>query len=361
MKIRILTLVSLVLFSFLIGQNLELRHQQLQSVRNHLEQIRIQQKKTEKRQQRLSKLKHQVHSQRVQYDRRLSDLLESDQSLETLFETIQMERSRLVMEVSCLSQAYRCLLQELILSETSFSDHGSEPPGLTTLILSYARIMADTENSLQEVSEQAGMCKDELAELKQTIARTRDRTRNADQRLADLDREFADLTQKKMEYEQQLQQLEDNIQSLEQLIGTLSLYSNEDGEKPHFATERIPWPVQGSVIRKFGIYRHPEHKKLVFDNKGIDIGLEKAGDVSAVEDGVVIFAQWYRNQGKVVIVDHKNGFHSLYAQADQLLVSKGEQVRRNQVIAKVGLENESYLHFELRCKGRPVDPLLYLE
>ncbi len=121
---------------------------------------------------------------------------------------------------------------------------------------------------------------------------------------------------------------------------------------------RFAWPVLGNVVSYFGT------KKGLVTNKGIDIAAEEGSNVIAADDGLVSFAEEnMKGLGKTVIIDHGNGFSTVYAHNSDILVKAGEEVNRNQVIAKVGKTgraSEPYLHFQVRKGHEPQNPFDYL-
>ena len=130
-----------------------------------------------------------------------------------------------------------------------------------------------------------------------------------------------------------------------------------------FTTNKLLWPARGEVINTFGETRN-ELYNITLMNNGIDILLDKPEEIRAVDFGVVVFAETYRNYGRLIIIDHHNGYYSLYANNGNLLVTKDETVELGQVISLAGRKNNSdnyMLHFELRRHTVPVDPLVYLE
>jgi septal ring factor EnvC (AmiA/AmiB activator) len=97
--------------------------------------------------------------------------------------------------------------------------------------------------------------------------------------------------------------------------------------------------------------------------KGIEIRAEEGSAIRAVMAGTVVYADWLKGYGQVLILDHLNGFFSLYAHASKLLVKVGEHVPSGQVIGETGdtgLTGENTLYFELREGADPVDPLVWL-
>ncbi|MDJ0836240.1 MAG: peptidoglycan DD-metalloendopeptidase family protein [Acidobacteriota bacterium] len=125
---------------------------------------------------------------------------------------------------------------------------------------------------------------------------------------------------------------------------------------------RLPWPGAGDLIRKFGVYRDPEFSTKRMIN-GINIYLPKGREVRTVYSGKVLYADWFKSYGNLVIIDHGDKVISFYAHCDRLLVKKGDFVDREAVIALSGdtgsLEGPM-LHFEIRNKTIPEDPLTWL-
>ena len=157
--------------------------------------------------------------------------------------------------------------------------------------------------------------------------------------------------------------LEKEAKALDDLIAKLQAEIVAQEYSFQFSTPKLIWPVQGKILKYFGEQKGDTYDVTVFNN-GIDIKVDKGAEVVCVEEGVVAFAERYGNSGKMVIIDHKNGFFSLYSHNSVLLVSKGDEVNKNQVIANAGstgLVDRPVLHFELRKRGVPVNPLEYLE
>jgi murein DD-endopeptidase MepM/ murein hydrolase activator NlpD len=122
---------------------------------------------------------------------------------------------------------------------------------------------------------------------------------------------------------------------------------------------KFRWPVKGRVISAFGPRPDGTH------NDGINISVPAGTEVLAAEGGTVAYAgSELKGYGNLVLVRHDNGFVSAYAHADELLVKRGDIVRRGQTIAKAGKTgtvDQPQVHFELRQGSKPVDPTPHLE
>ncbi|MGB6905813.1 MAG: peptidoglycan DD-metalloendopeptidase family protein [Methyloceanibacter sp.] len=118
------------------------------------------------------------------------------------------------------------------------------------------------------------------------------------------------------------------------------------------------WPVQGRIISAFGTKPDGGH------NDGINVAVPAGTSVKAAENGVVAYAgNELKGYGNLVLVRHSNSWVSAYAHNGEILVKRGDQVRRGQVIAKAGNSgqvSQPQLHFELRKGSRPVDPTKFM-
>jgi murein DD-endopeptidase MepM/ murein hydrolase activator NlpD len=127
------------------------------------------------------------------------------------------------------------------------------------------------------------------------------------------------------------------------------------------ATEATPgfrWPVRGRIIAGFGPKPNGQQ------NDGIDVAVPENTPIKAAEDGVVAYAgSELKGYGNLVLVRHPNGYVTAYAHAKELLVKRGDQIKRGDVIAKSGQSGNvdaPQLHFEVRKGSAPVDPMQFL-
>jgi murein hydrolase activator len=120
----------------------------------------------------------------------------------------------------------------------------------------------------------------------------------------------------------------------------------------------LGWPVAGSLLASFG-GRLPDGRR----SDGVLIGAAAGTTVKAVADGTVVYADWMTGYGNILIIDHGNGYMSLYAHNDGLLKDAGDAVKRGDSVASVGTsggQDSPALYFELRRNGSPVNPAGWL-
>lgn len=126
---------------------------------------------------------------------------------------------------------------------------------------------------------------------------------------------------------------------------------------------RLSMPTKGEITDGFGRHKHPDFNSYTVSN-GITIAAPQGAEVRSVYDGQVIFADYFKGYGNMVIVDHGGGFFSLYAHTSRIVKKVGTTVARNEVIASVGDADSTrgpMLYFEIRYQGKPVDPSPWLK
>jgi murein DD-endopeptidase MepM/ murein hydrolase activator NlpD len=128
--------------------------------------------------------------------------------------------------------------------------------------------------------------------------------------------------------------------------------------EPSGAMPSFRWPVKGRVIAGFG------NKPNGTQNDGINLAVPEGTPIKAADDGVVAYAgNELKGYGNLVLIRHSNGFVSAYAHASELMVKRGDTIKRGQVIAHAGQTGNvtsPQLHFEIRKGSTPVDPAQYL-
>ena len=128
--------------------------------------------------------------------------------------------------------------------------------------------------------------------------------------------------------------------------------------EPSGAMPAFRWPVRGRVIAGFG------SKTNGAQNDGINLAVPEGTPIKAADDGVVAYAgNELKGYGNLVLIRHSNGYVSAYAHASELMVKRGDTIKRGQVIAhagQTGSVTSPQLHFEIRKGSTPVDPTQFL-
>ncbi|MDR3579331.1 MAG: peptidoglycan DD-metalloendopeptidase family protein [Oryzomonas sp.] len=181
-------------------------------------------------------------------------------------------------------------------------------------------------------------------------------------------------------YETSLKELQANASRLQSMVERLEALSRRKLSSRHvkegsrlkplpelppvqdrgFASQkgRMALPVRGNIVETYGKHKHPEFNSYTF-SKGLSIAAGAGTDIKAIYDGSVIFADYFKGYGNMVIVDHGGGYFSLYAHASKIMKKVGAEVARNETLATVGDVDSAkgpMLYFEIRYQGKPVDP-----
>ena len=216
--------------------------------------------------------------------------------------------------------------------------------GLTTLKNNAIAL----QKAQKEASEQTDAIADLLEQLtsqqaqrEQTIAQLNDQLKNDQQRLA---------------------VLTEDEKNLNTLLAELSLAAQRTSiNQTPFSESKsaLAMPVNGKPSNRFGARRNTDLRW-----RGWLIPAAQGEPVSAIFDGHIIFSDWLRGQGLVIVIDHGDGWLSLYAQNHSLLRGAGDRVSKGEMIAKVGASGggeRAGLYFEIRQSGEPVDPADWIQ
>ncbi|MDZ4855675.1 MAG: peptidoglycan DD-metalloendopeptidase family protein [Nitrospirota bacterium] len=180
---------------------------------------------------------------------------------------------------------------------------------------------------------------------------------------------LAKITQQKESYEHALQELERSASRIDSLLRDMEERRRSaaarpptGGILPRGVKGALPWPADGSIVSFFGRQKHPTFNTYV-QRRGIEIKTVEGSAIHAVMPGSVVYADWLKGYGLVIILDHANGFFSLYAHASKILATVGAPVGAGQAIGETGdtgMTGENTLYFELRQGAEPLDPLQWL-
>ena len=164
--------------------------------------------------------------------------------------------------------------------------------------------------------------------------------------------------------EAQLAALEEKARRLQRLVDVLS--RQQRGEVTTLDIRSVQgaleWPVQGTVIERFGRQRNPKFSTFTVNN-GLKIETVPGRQVRAVFQGTVLFSQWFKGYGNLIILDHGNRVFTLYGNLKAPAVAVGDRIATGQPIAGVGESEDAssgHLYFEVRQDNKPEDPQKWL-
>lgn len=199
------------------------------------------------------------------------------------------------------------------------------------------------ESDLSLLEKQKQALEIAQSQRKQMLAKLNSRISNQGQQLNNL-------LEDRRQLEKLLSKVIENIADIKQRKGS-EVFSSLKG--------KLPWPTKGKVLRRFGSNRIANKMRW----EGLLISSKEGDPVRSVHYGRVVFSDYLRGHGLLIIVDHGAGFMSLYAHNRALFKELGEWVEGGDVIASVGNsggQKDTALYFELRYKGKPTNPQRWL-
>lgn len=206
----------------------------------------------------------------------------------------------------------------------------------------------------QELAQSLSAQKEALdTQKKQTRSLQKQRLKRS-QLLEQLNEKIANQEQTLTGLESSRNKIEDLLSSLGQLLADIP---PTPGDKKPFIQQKglLPWPVQGPFLARFGQSRQQGDLKW----NGVLIGSSYGSPVHSVSHGRVAFSDWLQGYGFIIIIDHGDGYMSLYGHNESLFKRTGDWVNAGDVVATTGDSGgqpDPGLYFEIRARGKPVDP-----
>ena len=214
-------------------------------------------------------------------------------------------------------------------------------------ILQQLKLTRDTiateESRLVELRDKAVARKQELEQTKQERQQV---LKQLQRQITDHDNELASLKRNVLDLEKLISGLKDALADIPADLGNRKSFAARKG--------KFRWPTKGRLLAKFGSQRDAD---VNWD--GVYIGAKEGRNVKAIAYGRVAFADWLRGFGLLIIIDHGNGYMSLYGHNQSLFKEVGEWVEAGEQIASVGFsggQKKSGIYFGLRRNGKPLNP-----
>jgi len=221
----------------------------------------------------------------------------------------------------------------------------------------YQTVLEKIESNKQAIekqSEQLMASKEQLIKQQHLLKKS---YQQRSQALANLQSDIHSDKQKIQQWQQEQKQLETLLRSVNEAIANIRLPS--DAAAFSSTRGKLIWPTQGKLDARFGKQRLPGDMRW----EGIAFTAPAGQAVQAVHHGRVVFADWFRGKGLLLIIDHGDGYMSLYAHNQTLLKEPGDWVSAGERIATVGNSGglaKTELYFEIRHQGKPLNPIQWL-
>jgi murein DD-endopeptidase MepM/ murein hydrolase activator NlpD len=252
---------------------------------------------------------------------------------------------------------------EVAFQATSVSDFLSRFDMLEELVEQDVELLNEIEAQINEVEEK----KAALEKQRNRIKEIKDASENQKRLLAKKQQEKKQWIEKVEQDKKEVEKYLDELERLSaQIAAQIKKIQQERAKNSKNQFNGVfSWPTPGytSITSEYGYRIHPILKTKRM-HTGIDIGAPAGTSIKAVADGTVIFAGWLGAYGNATVIDHGGGISSMYAHQSSILVKENQDVKKGDVIGKVGSTGWStgpHLHFEVRKDGDPINPWNYLK
>ena len=210
--------------------------------------------------------------------------------------------------------------------------------------------LADLEQRIDAALDQLQSRQQDLEEQQRQLVAA---SANRESAVARLNATISSSSDRLRQLEEDRKELESLLKAIEEAVVNLQVPDNYQPFRE--ARGKMPWPLPGKPSNRFG--RPRNEGKMHW--QGVNIPAREGTPVTAIHHGRVVFADWLRGSGLLLIIDHGEGYMSLYAHNQSLLREVGEWVTAGSRIGTVGRsggQDEAALYFEIRHQGKPVDP-----
>ncbi len=363
-----------------ISDKIEQERKTLEKLKDKIEEKRRRADEAEKKREsvlqglqtldeRLVRYRQEYHDITRRLKKKDQEIQEISAQLNTLRSGIEDRREAILTRLRLQYREGRLGYLKTLLASASYADFQRRFQYLSAvsrreyeIIESYRKNVAQTELAEQQ-----------RAEARMGMLAYREGTEKKLTEIQELQKEkrvyLSKITQQKESFERAVEELERSAARVDGLLRELEERRRAMAARPKVAPTlprgvkgALPWPTDGEVVSFFGRQKHPAFNTYI-QRKGIEIRTTEGSDIRAVMPGTVAYADWLKGYGLVIILDHANGFFSLYAHASKLLTAVGQRVDVGQVIGEsgdTGMIGEHTLYFEFREGTEAVDPLQWL-
>ena len=227
--------------------------------------------------------------------------------------------------------------------------------------------LVDSQSSLKKVQSQLERHRDakrqRAAEYQKQIERMANERAKRTSLLARVRKEKSAQLLAIESLEKAARNLDRKIKNLNTQLNTL--VPNEYSGREPFRSYKglLKMPVKGRIISLFGKFKNTQFNTVNF-RSGIEIQTERGEPIQAVYDGKILYADWFKGYGNMIIIDHGDNYYTVYGHIEEAFKTAGDAVEAGEVMATAGDTGSisgPKLYFEIRHHGKPLDPMQWLE
>ncbi len=395
----LLTATMLQLSSTAIyGESLDRKRSRLQSIKQQLQNLFTQKRTADKTEatllHELQLIDETLKKLQQQRDRQKNTVQQHTQELKRIEQDLLQLRQHTQQQHAILSKRLRAIYKmgdigyfTPLLAMSSYDNMQQQIKYLHLLSKNDLQLIEDSKQNMQKITKQETLLrkqKEKNVRAQQELEKQQAAIRAQRTQKAQV---LQQITRDKQQYLAMIKKLESSAGELETFLNDLEKKESQPLSQPikkpepgqavtfppnaqtitqsyakHFRSNKgkLLWPVEGNIITKFGQIRIGD---TYTHYNGVDIQARRGAPFYTVFKGTVKFADWFKDYGKLVIVDHGGQYYTLYAHADEIMVKPGDVVETRQVLGRVG-DTDSvkgpHLYFEVRVRGKPENPQKWL-
>jgi murein hydrolase activator len=295
----------------------------------------------------------------------------TNQDLGLLSSNIDAQEKLLLNRLVALYKFGDVETPQLLFSSGSYEDFLSSRRHLTSILEQDRQMIDDYRKRKTVVGTYQQQLKEDEQELKGLKKKAEQKKGEIQKDLLQKGKLLDGVRQEKQIHLAAIRELETASAQLQGLLHRLEKELQEKAKEKAFVPSgkgfgalrgKLPFPVRGKILSSFGKNENPKFNTFTVQ-KGIEIEASLGAGVRAVYDGRVLYSDWFKGYGKILIIDHGDGYYTLSGHASSLLKGVGEEVRAGDVVALVGDTGSlkgPCLYFEIRQRGKPLDPVEWL-
>jgi len=318
----------------------------------------------------LRKLITKLHDQELSLQR---DINQTRQSIGELSGKLSFLKRHYANYVSTVYKYGRTYDLELLLSSRSFNQILIRSEYLKRFSNQRKKDLDRIDSNCKELEEQNLILQKQLSEQQDLISEKQKEEKKLATKMKKRKQLLTEIRRDKKNYKRELDRKKHDVQELEQIIAKLIDEEKAKNVRKDISREsvvgggflakrgRLRWPVeQGRLTARFGNQQHPTLHTIT-QNTGIDIAVPAGTNVDAIADGEVSKIFWLPSFGNLVILNHSDGFRTVYAHLSEISVDEGDRVREGDALGKSGESLAgSVLHFEIYKEREKLDPEQWL-
>ena len=298
-------------------------------------------------------------------------LLQTEAEIETVDREIAATRKSIEKQKNWLARKLRIMQRYGYAGDMVMILMSAEDISQTMRVLKYLEnltryehdILASYRANLKALDEKSEKLRLLKAEVAKNAERIKAKENEIEGRKKEKETILSSVRDERAAHQKMLSDLKEAAQKLLDLIRESSKTDTYEAKGFGRRKGSLPWPSEGRIAIPYGSQKDPQFDTPVFRN-GVHIQTDSSAEARSVYPGKVIFAEWFKGFGQLVIVNHGSGYHTLYGNLSEIFSSVGDIIQENQVIGKVGTSgilNAPGLYFEIRYNGKPLDPIQWLK